>query len=431
MTGTKPPHPRQVESRASLGAAALCSSFPSVPLTQPPTHAHTQGQQSLGQPTMSTSEPPDSSLLKCVLAFSTKTDAAIDDFTDLFSTGTGAFHGEDCLNYQDEQGRCPLGVVATMAGRPMLVFVKAFVEGRAKLRLKDARLRTPLLLAAEHNRTQIFLYLLDRLSQCEKGWQLAEEQDCYQRGPLHFMCQHRNAEGVRALLAVAAAPAVGGRVGEEEEKKERIKTVVNARTSSGETPLFWLVQSLTVSQKEEAGMEEGGNQKKKKSSSTSSGSSSSGPINDDTAAAVLEIAELLLATGADSQAGNAMGQTPMDLLSVGEDGGEGGVKAQLRSLLSSQKASKDEGEEEEDVKECGSSTMAAGASSVHAAAVAPARGMLASFPTRDGGFGTSSSSSSNVSSNSGSNSSSGRSGGSAPKKLKIKLKAPAAKEQEK
>lgn len=373
---------------------------------------------------MSASELPESSLLRCVLGFPSHTDAEIDDFTDLCIVGRHAAAG---MNYQDEQGRCPLGVAATMAGRAMLDFVKALVTGNnwglVKLRLKDARLRTPLLLAAEHNRTEIFLFLLERISQWERGWQLAEEQDCYQRGPLHYMCQHRNVEGVRALLAVAGNPAVGSRVEEEEEeKKERIKSVVNARTSSGETPLFWLVQSLSVSQEEGAEITEGGKQKKKKTSSSSS--------NDDASAAVLEIAELLLTAGADPQVGNAMGQTPMDLLKEGEDGREGGVKGRLRALLSSRKASKEEGEEEEEEKKAkdekgsGSSSIAGGASSLRTAALAPARGMLASFPTRGGGFGATSSSST-----SSSISSSG--GGSAPKKLKIKMKAPGAKDEEK
>jgi len=422
----------------------LGASHPTDPLA-PLYKTQRQHRRGLAR-TMTTSElSAESSLLACVLGFPGKTDAEIDDFTDLFIRR----NIDAGMNYQDEQGRCPLGVAATMAGRAMLDFVKALVTGNnsglVKLRLKDARLRTPLLLAAEHNRTEIFLYLLERLSQCERGWQLAEEEDCYLRGPLHYTCQHQNAAGVRAVLAVAqGAPPVGSKVGEEEEekKKERIQTVVNARTSSGETPLFWLVQSLSASQEEDAGVEEGGKQKKKKSSSSSSSS-----INDDAAAAVLEIAELLLATGADPQVGNAMGQTPMDLLKEGKDGREGGVKGRLRALLSSRKASKEEGEEEEEEKKVkdergiGSSTNAAGLSSSHTAAVAPGRGMLASFPTRGRGFGASSTSSSSsttttsstTSSSTIGSSSSSRSGGSAPiyKKLKIKLKAPAAKEEDK
>ncbi len=375
---------------------------------------------------MNTPNQPDSFLLDCVLGFPTKTTAEIDSFINLYSKG-GYHGGRGSVNYQDEQGRSPLGVVATMAGRPMVNFVKMLVGPLTKLRLKDARLRTPLLLAAENDRTEIFLYLLERLSQYETGWQLEEEQDCYQRGPLHYMCQHRNVVGVRALLAVAGAPAVGATVGEDEEeekeKKMRIETVVNARTCSGETPLFWLAQSQTFSSQEEEGMENGGNGQKERSSSNCTS------INDDYKAAVVEIAELLLAAGADPQVRNAMGQTPMDILDEGGNGRDGGVKERLQALLSPEQASREkieaekeeEEEEEEEAErkvtikkgsEC--SGVASHTSLLNTASVAPAIAMLASFPTRG---------SSRISI--GSSGSSSSSGGRAPKKLKIKLKAPA------
>lgn len=390
---------------------------------------------------MNTSNPPDSFLLDCVLGFPTKTPAEIDSFMNLYAR-EGYHSSRSSVNYQDEQGRSPLGVVATMAGRPMVDFVKMLVGPLTKLRIKDARLRTPLLLAAENDRTEIFIYLLERLSQYETGWQLTEEKDCYQRGPLHYMCQHRNVAGVRALLAVAGAPPVGAKVredGEEEKKKkERIKVVVNARTSSGETPLFWLAQSSTFSSQEKERMEGGGNRQKERSSRDCSS------IDDKNTADAVEIAELLLAAGADPQVVNAMGQKPMDVLDEGEgdDGKEGGVKNRLQALLSPERISRGRGETEKEEEEkeeqeaerkvaekkgCENSSIAINTPFPKTAAVAPPGGMLSSFPTRGVGFDAGNSSRIGI----GSGSRSGSSGGSAPKRLKIKLKAPAARAKDK
>ncbi|EWM24731.1 Ankyrin repeat-containing domain protein [Nannochloropsis gaditana] len=215
----------------------------------------------------------------------------------------------DEVNYQDEQGRSPLGVAVTREGQSDLV--KALVEeGNASLGLRDARLRTPLLLASEFNQTSNVLYLLKKLQAQNNKWRLADERDCFRRGPLHYMCKHWNVEGVQALVSVARAQASDVQNPENGNSSSVLSLLVNEKTSSGETPLFWLAQSIADTNKKSK------EKRFERAEAHDHTDEAVAHCHDDKASTndILEIARLLVGAGAEPRAGNALGQSPATLV---------------------------------------------------------------------------------------------------------------------
>ena len=190
------------------------------------------------------------------------------------------------------------------------------------LALRDGRMRSPLLLAAEKGNATAFLYLWGR----QEGGAEAAAADCFGRGPLHWWCKHGDVACVMAVVEGKGAD-------------------VNACTTSGETPLVWALQAAAA------------------------GSAAKEPRD------IEAVVRLLLDKAADARAATkGMGQRPLDMLPPAGRGNE--LQERLRGMLEARVRAQEEeeyGSEEAPVSAPAEAAEAA-AAAVAAAGTAPAAG---------------------------------------------------------
>ncbi len=214
------------------------------------------------------------------------------------SEGTSPLHAAVCIDPANDSGGVDILMLDLLA--EVGEKEERTADLLALLALRDGRMRTPLLLAAERGNAAAFLYLWGRGGM---DMALVEVADCFGRTALHWWCKHGEAACVvpivtRATTQAAAAAAAG--------KGNKRAVVVNARTTSGETALVWALEAKQDARRE--GQQE-------------------------------EIVKLLLEAGAEARAGVAGVLPPV---------GEGSaVQGRLRALMEAhlQKQRKEEEEE--------------------------------------------------------------------------------------
>lgn len=206
----------------------------------------------------------------------------------------------DGLTHQNEKGLSPLhaavvlepstGTMALL--QTLLDTAAANAATPAVLALRDGRMRSPLLLAAERANAPAFLCLWER-----RPNKVEEEMpDCFGRTALHWWAKHGDAACLQAVLQGEGNTESG---------------VVNARTTSGETPLVWALEVAAGANADRA-----------------------------------EVVRLLLAAGADARAAaTGMGQKPLELLPPKWEGNA--AQERVRALLEGH-LKKEEGQEEEE-----------------------------------------------------------------------------------
>jgi ankyrin repeat protein len=130
--------------------------------------------------------------------------------------------------YQDSEGTSPLHAAVSLdsaeAGSALAqTLLEGIADPAALLGLRDGRMRSPLLLAAERGNAGPFLCLWE----LSRGQGQKEAADCFGRTALHWWCKHGNTACVAAILGEAKGQW----------------SIVNAGTTSGETPLVWALEA--------------------------------------------------------------------------------------------------------------------------------------------------------------------------------------------